>query len=216
MKILKYFLILFPFALLCTGCSTEKNPQSGYVSEDIILSDVINKMDDSKVYTTYTCSGTLNYFDLSDLEVPKSVNSTFDFVDSKQQYNVDSSSYYLNVPLHITKENWLIQDENGNYSSTKSTKLVLESCIYQPNGGYLDRVYYYLREDGGFYLKAFGVNKALQIVNPSEIECHGKWNVTIEYDKNGYLVAEKFETINSSWDEKSKSCYGSAAYTFKA
>ena len=123
---------------------------------------------------------------------------------------------YKRQPLHLTKDNWLIKDANGKYSSTKSTKLVLESCIYQPNGGYLDRVYYYLRDDGGFYLRAFGVNKALQIVNPSEIECHGKWNVTIEYDKNGYLVSEAFETINASWDDKANSCFGSATYTFKA
>ena len=216
MRKIKYFLLLLVFIVLCTGCSTEKKPMAGYVSEEVILTDVIQKLDDFNSFSKYTCSGKLNYFGLSDLEVPQSINSTFDFVDSKAEYNVESSSYYLNVPLHLTKDNWLIKDANGKYSSTKSTKLVLESCIYQPNGGYLDRVYYYLRDDGGFYLRAFGVNKALQIVNPSEIECHGKWNVTIEYDKNGYLVSEAFETINASWDDKANSCFGSATYTFKA
>lgn len=215
MRKIKYFLILFAFFILFTGCSTEKKPIAGYVSEDTILNDVIQKMDDAASFTKYTCNGQLNYFGLSDLEVPQSINSTFDFIDSKKEYNEESSSYYLNVPLHLTKENWLITDDNGKLSATKSTKLVLESCIYQPNGGYLDKVYYYLRDEGGFYLRAFGVNKAMRIVNPSEIECHGKWNVTIEYDKNGYLVSEAFETINASWDDKENSCYGSASYTFQ-
>ena len=51
--------------------------------------------------------------------------------------------------------------------------------------------------------------------NNNNITMRAKWNITIEYDKNGYLVSEFFETINAHHDPDSKSCYGSATYTFR-
>ena len=43
MRKIKYFLLLLIFIVLCTGCSTEKKPMAGYVSEEVILTDVIQK-----------------------------------------------------------------------------------------------------------------------------------------------------------------------------
>ena len=51
-------------------------------------------------------------------------------------------------------------------------------------------------------------------INESDIIVHAKWNITIIYDKDGYLVSEKFETINSHKDPKSQTCYGEANYEF--
>ena len=59
------------------------------------------------------------------------------------------------------------------------------------------------------------VNKALKIVNPSDVVCHAKWNITLEYDNHGYLVKEEFATINSFKDPDTESVYGTAIYSYK-
>ena len=64
------------------------------------------------------------------------------------------------------------------------------------------------------FFKAFGVNKALRLINPSDVVCHAKWNITVEYDENGYLVSETFETVNSHKDPDTKTVYGSATYSY--
>ena len=130
-------------------------------------------------------------------------------------YSKSCSSYFLRVPLHITIDNWILYDDKGNYDTTNSTKYVLESKIYQPNGGYLDTIYYYPRENGGFYLKAFGVNKSLKIDRPTIIEPNAKWNIIIEYDENGYLVSETFQTLNAFKDPDSKTIYGKTVYNYE-
>ena len=57
-------------------------------------------------------------------------------------------------------------------------------------------------------------NKALRIINPSDVVCHAKWNITVEYDENGYLLSETFETVNSHKDPDTKTVYGSATYSY--
>ena len=74
----------------------------------------------------------------------------------------------------------------------------------------------YSNNDGGLIVKTFGENKALWINAPEDyVECHAKWNITVEYDKHGFLVKEKFETINAHKDDDEKSVYGEARYSFK-
>ena len=129
--------------------------------------------------------------------------------------NKFTCSYYLNLPLHITKENWSILTPQGKIDTEYSHDYLLEGRIHAPNTGYPEHVYYYERPEGGFIIKAFGVNKALKIVNPSDVVCHAKWNVTVEYDENGYLVSETFETLNAHKDPDTESVYGSAQYTYE-
>lgn len=207
--------IILVLSIFLTGCSDQKSPQKGFVSEDQIQSEVIDKIDSSIDVKTFSYSGTLNYFDYADILVPSSINKTnVDFTDSKEQYSKDSTSYYLDLPLHITPMNWKVMNDSGGMVNDLSTKYRLESRIYSANAGYYDKVYYYLREGGGFFIKSFGVNKALKITRPSGITCHAKWNIVIEYDADGFLVSETYATLNAHKEADSKSCYGQAKYIF--
>ena len=176
---------------------------------------------DGKLYctteiTTYSYTATLNYLAIEEDLLPKEISkSKLAFIDSPNNYSKSCSSYFLRVPLHITIDNWILYDDKGNYDTTNSTKYILESKIYQPNGGYLDTIYYYPRENGGFYLKAFGVNKSLKIDRPTVIEPNAKWNIIIEYDENGYLVSETFQTLNAFKDPDSKTIYGKTVYKYE-
>ena len=104
--------------------------------------------------------------------------------------------------------------EEGKLNTVTSTKYILESRCYQAAGGYLDKIYYYLRDGGGFYLKAFGVNKSLKLKNPIEIEINAKWNIIAEYDENGFLVSETFQTLNAYKAPDTESIYGKCTYTY--
>lgn len=222
---LRSFLLLttlFIFGFILTSCDG-KTPEKGYVSEQYILENVINNIDSSIVAKTYSIKGNLNYLAVKSDNLPKTIEKLDrTFVDSPTAYDVIHSSYYLDLPLHITKENWIIYTDE-KYDINLSTKYALESRIYQPNGGYLDKIYYYKRDGGGFYLKAFGVNKVLKLGTvkqkpednkPTNIEPNAKWNIICEYDANGYLISETFETLNAHKDADNKTIYGKATYTY--
>lgn len=214
--------IVFLFGIILTSCDG-KTPEKGYVSENYILENVINNIDSTKVAKTYSFEGNFNYLGVESEKLPETVKKeNITFVDSQSCYDEAHSSYYLDLPLHITKENWIVYTDNA-YDINLSTKYALESRIYQPNGGYLDTIYYYKRTDGGFYLKAFGVNKRIKIGTahsktaadkPTVIEPNGKWNIICEYDANGYLISETFETINAHKDSDTKTIYGKAVYIY--
>jgi hypothetical protein len=136
-----------------------------------------------------------------------------------------AASYYLCLPLHLTYESFT--ETSINWSS----RYALEARVYRQQG--TDQIYYYERPEGGFILKCFAVNKELLITNYAlweesqtlrgfewgidsivDCSCSGKWNITVEYDANGYLVSEKFETINVSEKNLDTCCYGQATYNY--
>lgn len=210
-KIKSTIIAVFVCALLfLVGCSSKKSPDSGYLSAEEVKQCIENLK--TKEVTSYSYEGSLNYFEFDDAIVPRTISKTNQkYEDSSEYYKLNSSSYYLRVPLHITKINWYSQQEDNNKNSL-STKAQLEAKLYRSDS--LDQVYYYHREGGGFMIKVFGVNKGLIIFQKDSITCRGKWNITIEYDEYGYLISEKFETINSSDKNKKDCCYGSATYSF--
>lgn len=211
-KATRILLLLFAvFALALTGCSDGKAPISGYISDEDVL-EIIKGFDSSVTYSSYDVEGNLNYFNIDEETIERTVNYTDrKFNDSTEVFNRNCASYYLNVPLHITLTNWQTEAVNSS-NLPNSTKYQLESKIIRPAG--LDKVYYYKRDGGGFIIRAFAVNKALIVENPVEINCRAKWNIIIEYDSNGFLVYEKFDTLNASEANKSESCYGQASYSY--
>lgn len=206
-------LVLLLSAFVLSGCDGKK-PEKGYVSAAYITENIVSKFASESLYSKYSFSGTLNYFALEESLVPHSVDrKNVTLRDSIDKYSDSCTSYYLRLPLHITKDNWYVE-VMGEHSQNSSTQYRLESRIYAPNSGYPTSIYYYERLDGGFILKAFGVNKKIKMNNPTVIECSAKWNITVEYDKDGYLVREVFETINSHKDPDTKTVYGQAEYTY--
>ena len=196
-----------------TSCDG-KSPEKGYVSADYIYVNIIYNFEDVE-YEKYDCEGYFNYLGIDDPALKKTINRTKYPVNSDySKHNSKCESYYLRLPLRITPKNWRIYDKDGKMVITTSTKYNLESRCYQSAGGYLDKVYYYLRDGGGFYLKAFGVNKSLKLKNPVEIEINAKWNIIAEYDENGYLISETFETLNAHSAPDSESIYGKTTYTY--
>lgn len=198
--------------LFLTSCGDQKSPEKGYITSEQ-LDEIVNSFDPTVEYNKYSYEGNLNYFNYEDLLIPRDIyKSNVDFIDSKELYDDKCASYYLSLPLHITKENWVSQEVNSSNRSL-STRYQLTSKVYRPAS--LDEVYFYEREGGGFILKTFAVNKALRIIRPSDITCHAKWDIEVEYDKNGYLVSEKFSTLKADKKQKQDSCYGQATYTYK-
>ena len=100
--------------------------------------------------------------------------------------------------------------ENADFTNTTYYKI---QSMLLTIGETLDQVYYYIDSDNNLVIRTFGANKAL-IIRESDIICHGKWNVTLVYNSDGYLVSEKFETINAHKDPDTESCYGGAIYSF--
>lgn len=204
---------------IITGCTTK--PIKGYVSEAYITDEVIGQIDSSITYTSYKVRYLLNYFDKESEFYPKKGENEMSkvFIDSPDKYDkTNCSSIFLNLPLHITKENWIIKDENGEILKDESTKYIIERKIYQAGSEYNYKCYYYQREKGGFYLKVFKTNKKLiinQLYKDFQITCTAKWNVTFEYNQDGFLVMEKYETTNAHKEENSKSVYGYAIYTYQ-
>ena len=235
MKHIKYFVLVL-FVLLgisLAGCSDRKSPTSGYLSETE-LSAIIDNLEDSISPKDIEVVGYLNYFNLSEDKLGRTVEQVMTYkeypnkptTDTKttNNYVKECASYYLRLPLHITKDTWNENDTDW------SAKYQIESKLYRPSG--MDKIYYYARPEGGFIVKLFGANKELKISNYEmweagfvdelvDLLCSGKWNITVEYDAAGYLVKEEFSTVNApnnkenaSADAKSKCCYGQATYEY--
>ena len=210
--------IICIFALMLTSCSTK--PEKGYVTAEYIKENVIDEIDSSVTYSSFNCTYLLNYFATESEYLPprgENQKTNYAFTDSPNQYSSSCASLFLDLPLHITPTNWVIYKDDNKIDTLNSTKNRLESKIYQPGSEYDYRIYYYEREDGGFYLKTFGTNKSLkinQLFEDFQINCSGKWNITCEYDKDGFLVSERFETINAHREDDTKSVYGYAIYTY--
>lgn len=234
-------LLSFTFLVSCSG----KKPDKDYIEKDYVTNNIVSNFKNESLYSKYSVTGTFNYFNYSDDLVPHEVNRKNQTLNdliigpwecpkcgTLNDYNSSSCSnetpcigskpntkfscsYYLNLPLHITKDNWIIMNEAGKLDTTNSTNYLLEGRIHAPNSGYPEHVYYYERPEGGFIIKVFGTNKALRIINPSDVVCHAKWNITVEYDENGYLVSETFETLNAQKDPNTESVYGTATYTYE-
>lgn len=236
MKHIKYFVIVL-FTLLAislAGCADGKSPASGYISDEE-LSAIIDQFEDVISPKDIEVVGYLNYFNLSEDKVARTVEQVMKYqefpvkpesTENKEvnEYTKNCASYYLRLPMHITKQTW-------NETSTDwATRYQLESKLYRPSG--MDKIYYYKRPEGGFILRLFGVNKELKISNYDlwysgnadelvDLLCSGKWNITVEYDAAGYLVKEEFSTVNAPKDKenasasaKSKCCYGLATYQY--
>lgn len=217
-----------------TGCD-KKTPDKGYINSDQVkeiingfdqcLKDIVKKDDQGNEtvvsqgtnrYTSYKVEGKLNYFAIAEDQVPRTISRTMNLEASDEKYSRTTSSYYLSLPLYITPTNWNIDDVNLETSGKKtydSTKYALESRLYR-TGDTTCTCYYYSRPEGGFIVRTFAENKKLRIEKPSSIECNAKWNVTVEYDANGYLVSEKFSTINAFEKADDKTVYGEATYVF--
>lgn len=232
MKQLKYFVLVLLSLLVVSlsGCNDRKSPVKGYLSETE-LSALIDNLEDSISPKDIEVNGYLNYFNLSEDKLGSKVEQVMNYKeypmkssDETNEYLKQCASYYLRLPMHITKETWNETDTNW------SAKYQLESKLYRPSG--MDKIYYYTRPDGGFIIRLFGANKELKISNYDlwnegnadelvDLLCSGKWNITVEYDAAGYLVKEEFSTVNApknkenaSADIKSKCCYGQAVYEY--
>lgn len=196
-----------------SGCDGKK-PEKGYVSDEYIYANIIYNFEDPG-YSTYDCEGYFNYLAIENPLLTKTVSRVGRSInDDYDKHNTKCESYYLRLPLRITVNNWRLYTEEGKLNTVTSTKYVLESRCYQAAGGYLDKIYYYLRDGGGFYLKAFGVNKSLKLKNPIEIEINAKWNIIAEYDENGFLVSETFHTLNAYKAPDTESIYGKCTYIY--
>ncbi|MCH5180657.1 MAG: hypothetical protein J1F32_05560 [Erysipelotrichales bacterium] len=220
-KLLKKFTVLFALGTILTSCGDFKTPLAGYITKDEVNAIVNNFKKGASEFSKYSYKGNFNYFAYSEDLMPGSISkSNIEFLDAPDYYVEDNAdkpnepkanSYYLRLPLRITPTSWS-SDKVSKGGLPLSTQYQLEAKIYRPEG--LDSIYYYKRDEGGFILRTFGVNKALIIQYPSGITSRGKWNIEVEYDADGYLCREYFATVNASEDNKSECCYGEATYTF--
>ena len=169
---------------ILTSCGAPK----GYLSYDEISSKVSSFSDLS--YTTYSYEG---YFNCRGLE------GDFGAQGNNVQFSNDKTSYYLSLPLKLESENLETQYQ------TIVNKFVTSDSI--------DTVYCYDTSDDGLVFRTFGINKRL-IISRFGMEISAKWNAYITYDSNGYLISEKFETINVGSDPDSQTVYGYTTYSY--
>ena len=210
MKLRHLYVVLLAFIVFIFASCDQKSPVKGYLTDEQV-DEIIAGFSPIQGYKFYAVEGTLNYLDKPEEIIPGEAYGTYILEESLEKYDSKKGvSYYLRLPLHITERNWNYYDEDTKYS--QSTKVRIDSTLLTV-GKTLDEVYFYQDANGNLIIKTYGANKALKIAE-GDIVCHAKWNVTIVYNKDGYLISEKFETINSHKDPDTKTCYGQAEYRY--
>ena len=217
MKFKRLFVVLLAFIVLIFASCDKKSPEKGYISNERI-NKIVSGFSDTTDYSEYYVTGTLNYFDISEDEIPGTVDTDYKLKDSLEYFDLqdkNSKSYYLKLPLHLTEANWnyVRPEQYTNEEKSRQSSLARIESALLIVGKTLDELYFYEDADGNLIIKTFGANKALKI-NEADIIVHAKWNVTVIYNSEGYLVSEKFETINTGKEPDSQTCYGEANYKF--
>ncbi len=178
-------LVLGSLTLVLTACGAPK----GYLSYDQI-EDVVSSFNDNG-YITYSYEGTFNCKGLTgDDYAAHGENRSFDPSDT---------SYYLALPLKLDSEN--LEDQ---YASIISKFTTTDS---------IDTVYCYSTSENGLSFKTFSINKRL-IIRRFGMEITAKWNLDLTYDANGYLISERFESVNAQTDSYLNSVYGYCTYSY--
>lgn len=217
MKIKHLFVVLLAFVVLIFASCDQKSPDKGYISTERV-NEIVKGFSTTTDYTEYYVTGNFNYFNVSDEEIPRTVEMDYKLKDSLEYFDLqdnNSKSYYLRLPLHITEANWTYvkpTEFTNEEKSRQSTQSRIESALLIV-GKTLDKLYYYEDAEGNLIIKTFGSNKALKI-NEADSIVHAKWNITVIYNNEGYLVSERFETINAAKESDSNTCYGEAKYEF--
>ena len=234
MKRINLFSFILPAFLSITLCSCgdQKSPIKGYITNSQVT-EIVKAFEESSTYSKVEVDGSINYFNLSDKKIPTEISETMVYSEypiktdnkSENDYLSKCASYYLRLPLHINYTSWSEKDTDWQ------SKYQLESKLIRLASN-SDKLYYYNRDEGGFIVRTFAANKELKINNNLlyeegvvetiiDLECSGKWNISIEYDKNGYLIKETFETVNApqnkskaSASQKSQCVYAQANYEY--
>lgn len=164
------------------------------------IKEVVSTYSETTSYKTYSYSGNINL-----------LNNGYDYSVNKsnQEYDISSTSYYLNLPTHLklsTLES--SEDVTGDYDTIINKFTTTDS---------IDTVHVYKNDIGGLSFYTFKINKKLYIKTKDgniNINCTAKWNCEIRYDNDGYLVYEKFESLNAHKEDDSLSVYGLCNYTY--
>jgi hypothetical protein len=237
MKIKRLWVVLLAFVVLLFASCDKKTPEKGYLTDEQVL-EIIKGFSQTADYSKYSYEGTLNFLGFEDSLIPHEIYGKKDFNDSLHgYYNKKNTSSYLRMPLHLTLDNWTIDEtdiaeaseaevlleateerlsnaedqlfeneitqEEFDVIEAECKKIILDcneiiagaeysnttyhkiQSMLLTIGETLDQVYFYAAEDGGLIVRTFGAKKAL-IINESDIICHGKWNVTLTYNNEGY------------------------------
>ena len=213
-KIKHLWMVLLALTVLLFTACDGKTPDKGYLTDEQVTA-IVEKFSSTADYSTYSYESSFNYLGLDSSQIDfRPSRNNVEFIDSLELYDSKASvSHFLRLPLHITLANWTYYDELME-SASDSTKVKIESLLLT-YGETLDKVYFYTDVDGNLIIKTFGANKGLNILK-GDVICHGKWNVTLVYNKDGYLMSEKFETINTHKEPKTETCYGEATYKYAA
>ena len=190
----KYLLlVLLVFCgLIFTSCDGKK-PVKGYLTEEEVM-EIVNGFSSTTDYNKYSYDGKFQFLGFDPTLIPNEEYKKKDFVDSLDCYSSSSSSYYLRMPLHLTKENWT------NENKLLSTKAKIESMLLT-EGKTLDKVYYYTDAEGNLIIRTFAANKALIIENPSGVgtvgnaKCGDIMRIYLDIDENGIIQDVKFKTF---------------------
>lgn len=182
--------ILIPSLLFAASVlSSCSHVPSGYISKDEVESIVSTYTD--KEYSKYSYVGEMNFFNFT--------YNDYNVDETDKSYSVENTSFYLRVPTKLSGETF-----ESDYKSIFEKFTTADS---------VDTVYCYKTDEGGLEFKVFSINKRLSIREFS-ILCSAKWNATISYDSDGYLLREEFATINADFDPLSETVFGYCDYTY--
>ncbi|MFA7221969.1 MAG: hypothetical protein WC148_00335 [Bacilli bacterium] len=184
-KYFKNILLLMTIPLIFS-CSANSNGDD--INENEALTIVNNFVDLD--YKTYSRKGKMNF-------LAKNIGS-YDVSEENIDYVDTNKSFYLSLPTHINSANW-----EDSYLAIKN-RFLSQTSIYN--------VYIY-QQDDGLSFKVFSCNKRL-IINRFGMEMSAKWNASIDYDKNGYLLSENFSTINAYNSADNECIYGNCVYEY--
>lgn len=206
-------LLLLPLILLCS-CSS-------YDESEIISRSVasINTIDEATDRVTYTGKPEGHVLNFNSFTVDETKINTVPSLDLEDSGYVFGSSYGLSAPMRLSKNSYYPKDGNDDTGYSYATLYFLLNY----SGDHLHHMEFEETTDKLiFSVKSISKEISMGKVNTDpenppmkNMKLYARFNLTLTYDKKGFLIEELIETTNIATDDESKTVHYHISYEYQ-
>ncbi len=206
-------LLLLSLILLCSCSSYDEN--------ELITRSVasIDKIDSATDRVTYTGKPEGNVLHFTEFTVSEEKKNTVPSLDLEDSGYVFGSSYALSAPMRLSKDSYYPKEGTDDSGYSYATL----SFLLNYSG---DHIHHMEFEDTNdrliFSVKNISKEISIGKVNTDpenpptkSVKLYARYNLTLTYDKQGFLIEELIETTNIHTDDESKTVHYHVSYEYQ-
>lgn len=206
-------LLLLPLILLCSCSGYDEN---ALIKRSVASIASIDEATDRVTYTGKPEGHVLNFTEFTVNEQKVNDVPSLELEDSGYVYG---SSYALSAPMRLSKNSYYPKEGTDDSMYSYSTL----SYLLNSSGDNIHHMEFEEKDDSlVFFVKNISKELSMGKVNSDpenppkkSVKLYARYNITLTYDKKGFLVDELIDTCNVNSAEESKSVHYHITYEYQ-